>query len=86
MRLTVSKWGNSLAVRIPAAIARNLSLGEGSVIECETTPAGTVELIPTGRDARAQWVRNHFQRVNERIAGHAKTTPTVELLRNEDRY
>lgn len=29
---TISKWGNSLAVRIPLAIARQASIGEGDAV------------------------------------------------------
>ncbi|MEX2541347.1 MAG: AbrB/MazE/SpoVT family DNA-binding domain-containing protein [Trueperaceae bacterium] len=35
MRLSVKKWGNSLAIRLPVDIARPLDLEEGSVLELE---------------------------------------------------
>ena len=33
MRIQVSKWGHSLAVRIPSAFARQLGVVEGSAVE-----------------------------------------------------
>jgi antitoxin MazE len=86
MKVILSKWGNSLAVRIPAGLARDLSLKSGASLECEKTPAGTLELIPAGKETRGAWFRNHFARVNERIAAQSMTTPTAQLLREEARY
>lgn len=86
MQLTVSKWGNSLAVRIPADVARELALEEGALVECATTPAGTLELAPAGKKARAARLQAHFDRVNARLAGQAMTTPATQLLREEERY
>ena len=33
MRVAVRKWGNSLALRIPKAIAEESRIGQGSVVE-----------------------------------------------------
>jgi len=33
MRATVSKWGNSLGLRIPRGLAHDAGLAEGSVVE-----------------------------------------------------
>ena len=46
---TISKWGNSLAVRIPLAIARQASLGEGDCVELALDRAGGIVLRPTRR-------------------------------------
>jgi antitoxin MazE len=35
MRVQFSRWGNSLALRIPAAYARDLNVSEGSEAELE---------------------------------------------------
>jgi antitoxin MazE len=86
MQLTVSRWGNSLAVRIPAEVARELALDEGALVDCETTPAGTLELVPAAKKTRAAWLQGHFSHVNERLAGLAMTTPAAQLLREEERY
>ncbi|NCS66453.1 MAG: AbrB family transcriptional regulator [Hydrogenophilales bacterium CG03_land_8_20_14_0_80_62_28] len=86
MQLTVSRWGNSLAVRIPAEVARDLALEEGALVDCETTPAGTLELVPAGKKARAEQLQGHFAQVNAHLADQAMTTPAAQLLREEERY
>ena len=42
--MQVSKWGNSLAVRLPAAIVEALKLKEGDDIEIQVAQAGVFEI------------------------------------------
>jgi antitoxin MazE len=44
---TISKWGNSLAVRIPAAFAETVGLEEGTVVEVKVR-AGRLIIVPAG--------------------------------------
>lgn len=37
--MKVAKWGNSLAVRLPAAVVEALNLGEGDEVEIEAVGA-----------------------------------------------
>jgi antitoxin MazE len=46
---TVSKWGNSLAVRIPLAIAKQASIGEGDCVALVLGADGGIVLRPTRR-------------------------------------
>ena len=46
---TISKWGNSLAVRIPQAIAKQASLSEGDSVELALDSDGGIVLRPTRR-------------------------------------
>ena len=49
--MNVSKWGNSLAVRIPAAVADALALKEGDEIEIQIAGARQFEIArKPGRD------------------------------------
>jgi antitoxin MazE len=43
--MQISKWGNSLAVRIPAAIVEVLDLKEGDDIEIRVPSERTFELV-----------------------------------------
>lgn len=86
MQLTVSRWGNSLAVRIPAEVARRLALEEGAMVNCLTMQNGSLELVPIGNKARAEWLQDHFAGVNARLARQPMTTPASQLLRAEERY
>ncbi len=45
MVLTVQKWGNSLAVRIPSQIANQAHLKDGSEVDL-TEESGTIMLDP----------------------------------------
>ena len=49
--MQVAKWGNSLAVRIPAELARSLEIEEGDDIELRAAQDGAVEIA---KDAK--WV------------------------------
>lgn len=51
--MKVAKWGNSLAVRIPADVAKALGLEEGDAIELKAAADGTVELKRDEARARA---------------------------------
>ncbi|MEI7784813.1 MAG: AbrB/MazE/SpoVT family DNA-binding domain-containing protein [Betaproteobacteria bacterium] len=46
MDLQVNRWGNSLAVRLPAQLARQLGLEAGSQVSAELTPEGALKLSP----------------------------------------
>jgi len=46
---TISKWGNSLAVRIPLAIAKQASLGEGDCVSMVLEQDGAIVLRPCRR-------------------------------------
>lgn len=48
MVATVAKWGNSLAVRIPQNLAKDLELVEGAEIEINAI-AGTIVIKPKNR-------------------------------------
>ncbi|MCJ7831953.1 MAG: AbrB/MazE/SpoVT family DNA-binding domain-containing protein, partial [Actinobacteria bacterium] len=46
MRLRVQKWGNSLALRIPAAFARETGIASGAEIDL-TLDAGRLVITPS---------------------------------------
>ena len=50
--MQVSKWGNSLAVRLPAAVVDALDLKEGEEIEIHVAGARVLEVArkPSNRD------------------------------------
>jgi antitoxin MazE len=51
--MQVAKWGNSLAVRLPAAVVEALKLKEGDEIEIRIADARTFEVTPDRRRERA---------------------------------
>lgn len=56
MPMQVSKWGNSLAVRLPAAVVDALDLKEGDDIEIHIAGARTFEVMksPENRELLAR--------------------------------
>lgn len=51
--LKISRWGNSLAMRIPAEVAQRMGLGDGSRVEASLSSDGTLALRPAGWNRRA---------------------------------
>ncbi len=54
--MQVSKWGNSLAVRLPASVVEVLELREGDDIEIHVVGTRVLEIIKTP-DARSVLAR-----------------------------
>jgi antitoxin MazE len=47
MTATIQKWGNSLALRIPHAVAKQIRVEEGDAVTLRVSPAGlTVKAAP----------------------------------------
>jgi len=36
MRVQIQKWGNSLAIRIPKSFAKEVNIGQGSLVDLST--------------------------------------------------
>ncbi len=46
MNIQISKWGNSLALRIPAAFIKEIKLKEGDKVEATLTKDGSLIIRP----------------------------------------
>jgi antitoxin MazE len=55
--LQVSKWGNSLAVRLPKALVEQLGLKEGDELEVVAAREGTIE-VETKEQRRQRAIEN----------------------------
>jgi antitoxin MazE len=53
MNLQISKWGNSLAMRIPSELARQFGLREGDCVQAQMTADGALTIRPAGWNRRA---------------------------------
>jgi len=82
MNLQIAKWGNSLAVRIPAEYIRQIGVREGDLFEARLGADGALSLRPP-----AKWNRKAFA---AEIALENKQLPmgssVMEQLRQEARY
>ena len=69
MSTTVQKWGNSLGIRVPKAIAEQLHLEQGSKIEFETSNG-----VLTVRPVRPRRLRSKYT-LQEVLAGNQGPYP-----------
>lgn len=83
--LNVGRWGNSLAVRLPAELARELGIGEGSTLHLERQSDNSLRLSagparkPLGQ---AEWLA----RARKHLAAMPRTQPVIRELRDGARY
>ena len=82
MKLQVAKWGNSLAVRLPAECIRAAGLMAGDSVEAQVSPAGEITLTPTQAFDKAAFL----EKARKSRARMQMTSATVETMRQEDRY
>ena len=81
MDLQVAKWGNSLALRIPSEVVRQLGLREGATVEAQLTVDGTLSIRP------AQWNRKAFSlELTEARSTMPMSAPVMEEVRSGARY
>ena len=86
MELTVTRWGDGLALKIPPDMARELAIEEGSVVCFAATSQDDSDKAAIRSKPTPDWIENHFNRVNRRLSGKRMTTPASELLREDARY
>jgi antitoxin MazE len=82
IELMVSKWGNSLAVRLPAESARRIGVGEGDTLIAEVSADGRLLLAPEGRTIGKAETRH----LRQFLGRQKETAPVVGDLRRGARY
>jgi antitoxin MazE len=82
LNLPVARWGNGLAVRISAQMARELNVTEGSVIQAEVVGPAQLRLA-SGKPFDRQSFLDRLDRLHKRMP---MTEPVVEALRRDARY
>jgi antitoxin MazE len=81
MNLHIAKWGNSLAVRIPAEYVKAMGVREGDSVDATLTADGGISIRP------AKWNRKAFiEEIAQRRDQMPMTEPVVERMRQEARY
>lgn len=81
MNLQIAKWGNSLAVRIPANYVRQIGIKEGDQLQAHLGADGALNLRP------AQWSRKAFAKeLTHDAQALPMGTSVMEQLRQEARY
>jgi antitoxin MazE len=80
--LPVGRWGNSLAVRIPAKLAKELGVGEGSLLQAQVLGPARVRLSAK----QPMDMKSFVARVRELRQTLPVTEPVVEEMRRRSRY
>ncbi|TAK83991.1 MAG: AbrB/MazE/SpoVT family DNA-binding domain-containing protein [Betaproteobacteria bacterium] len=82
MGFLVAKWGNSLAVRLPADSAKRIGVEEGDTLIAEIAADGRLILTPEGRAVG----KSELRRMREFVERQKETAPVVENMRRGTRY
>ena len=81
MNLRIAKWGNSLAVRIPAEYVRRVGLKDGDTVHASLTVDGALTIRADKWDRKA-FAAELAQARQEMQMGSS----VIEELRNQARY
>jgi antitoxin MazE len=57
MQGSIGKWGNSLAVRLPAECVRAAGLKDGEAVELSVTPTGEIRIAPVHAFDKAAFIK-----------------------------
>jgi len=82
MELMVSKWGNSLAVRLPAESAKRIGVSEGDTLIAEVLADGRLVLAPEGRAVG----KTESRRLRQFLGRQKETAPVVGDMHRSARY
>ena len=81
INLQIAKWGNSLAMRLPADLVRRFGLRDGDSIEAQFTVDGALTIRPAG------WSRRDFAaELAEARELLPMGSPVIQDLRGQARY
>lgn len=79
--LQIAKWGNSLALRIPADVASQFDLHAGDTVDARLTADGALSI------RQASWNRAVFAAENERARKLMPMgTAVINEMRHKSRY
>jgi antitoxin MazE len=82
MKLKVSMWGNSLAVRLPAEVGRRIGVGDGDTLIAEVRANGGLVVAPQRRQVSSA----DAARLRRFLANQKETAPVVAEMRRNERY
>jgi antitoxin MazE len=81
MNIQISKWGNSLALRIPAAFIKEIQLKDGDKVEATLSKDGSLIIRPQKLDRKAIAAQLRAFRATLKMG-----KSVIEELRSEARY
>jgi antitoxin MazE len=77
---TLSKWGNSSAIRIPNQLLKRLNLEEGAELQIMVTPENDILLRPTVKPQESnEELRAHLRMLLSKIKPDAQRHEEIDL-------
>jgi antitoxin component of MazEF toxin-antitoxin module len=86
MELQVNQWGNSLAIRIPAALAKSMHLTKGSKLNCGLLTGNKAVLELSNPTPPGQTLADILARAKPMRSKMPLAEPIANVLRAESRY
>ena len=86
MELQVNQWGNSLAIRIPATMAKSMHLTKGSKINCAVLASNKAVLEISHVQAPAKSLADIIARGKQLRSAMPLAEPIADVMRAESRY
>ncbi len=89
MELQINQWGNSLALRIPASVAKKMHLNKGSKISLvvDNTGKAAIEALPETKPSKTYAeIFAELKLMEREFVNLGYTETAVEQMRREARY
>lgn len=89
MELRINQWGNSLALRIPASVAKQMQLSKGSKISLvvDNTGKAAIEALPEAKPVKTfAEIFAELKKLDGEFTDRGYTETAVEQMRREARY
>jgi antitoxin component of MazEF toxin-antitoxin module len=89
MELQINQWGNSLALRIPASVAKQMRLNKGSKISLVVNNDGkaAIEALPEAKPIKTYAeIFAELESMRGEFVDRGYTETAVEQMRREARY
>jgi antitoxin MazE len=85
MELSIGKWGNSLALRLPTEVARMMRVTEGSKLSFELDASSGRAVLEKPKNDNFDF-KQHLAAVREHTRTIKATPNSVRLMRDTERY
>jgi antitoxin MazE len=83
VRLQISKWGNSLAVRLPASYTKQAGVTTGDYLEAKINASCEMHLVPSAPKADKALMLKKISALHKNLP---QTKSVMDALRKDARY
>lgn len=83
VRLQISKWGNSLAVRLPASYTKQAGVTTGDYLEAKIDASGEMHLLPSAPKVDKALMLKKISALHKNLP---RTKSVMDALRKDARY